>query len=780
VQVVTQDVAEPFPATWPGPDLVGTKLWPPTTRAGLVHRGRLASLLAASLQGKLCLLVAPAGFGKTTLLVQCRAVVGAGRVGWVSLDAGDNDPTRFWTYLIEAVRTVEPRVGTNALEALRRPTADLFRTVLLPLLAELTAVSAEGAELLLVLDDYHLVTNPACHRTLALFLDRLPVGVHVALAGRAAASLPLARMRARGELAEIGAAALRFTDAEAAVLLRDASRGVDLAVEDVTRLAAQTEGRGTWLQLAGLALRGRADPHAFVAAVQATARPVADYLVAEVLERQPAAIQEFLLGTSVLERLSGPLCDAVLGNDNAAALLDHLERSNLFLVPLDEHRCWYRYHPLFAGLLRAELARRDAALIPVLHWRAAAWYRDAGHVEEAIGHASAGGAFDESGALIARYWLAYFRRGRRATVARWLDGLPEEAILADPSVAFITAWIRGFAGAAKQEVERWLAAAERADDTWKGALPEGISSLAFGVALAHATLPYDDVGRSVQAARHALQLAGPQPSPSNWWMAQAALGHSLYLAGHPAAAQVQLEQLVRQVPPAVQPHAVINALALLSLIAGDSSDTGDDHTARALADRAVALAEAHGLTMAPPVGIAYLALGRALARHGELVAAEQQLGRALELLDLDSMRVLRTLTLLVLASVRHDRGDRRGAWTLLGRARGLIDRFTDPGMLPVLLERTERALAAAPRHGPVGGSLTQRELVVLRQLASWLPFREIADKLYISVNTVRTHVQAVYHKLQVTSRAEAVTRARQLGLLPGSASTHPDRSPPPR
>ena len=304
----------------PSPELLWTKLVAPAPRAGLLLRAGLQSLLQSSLQAKLCLLAAPAGYGKTTLLAQWRAVAGGGRVAWVSLEEADNDPTRFWSYLVAALRTVEPGVGTVALEALGGPSVELERVVVPSLVNDLATV---GAPLALVLDDYHLITDAICHQTLGLFLDHLPAEVHVVLSTRLDPPLPLARMRARGELAELRVGELQFTGEETAELL-NGSMGLDLAAEDVARLAERTEGWAAGLVLAGLSLRGRQDPSGFIAAFSGGDRHVADYLVAEVLERQPPELREFLLRTSLLERLSGPLCDAVLETQGSAELLREL------------------------------------------------------------------------------------------------------------------------------------------------------------------------------------------------------------------------------------------------------------------------------------------------------------------------------------------------------------------------------------------------------------------------------------------------------------------------
>jgi LuxR family maltose regulon positive regulatory protein len=463
----------------------------------------------------------------------------------------------------------------------------------------------------------------------------------------------------------------------------------------------------------------------------------------------------------VLERLSGPLGDAVLETQGSAELLGELEASNLFVVPLDDRRQWYRYHQLFADLLRLQLGVREPELVPVLHRRAAAWHQAAGEVDEAIGHASAAGEFSQAGALIAQHWLTYWRRGRRATVARWLQGLPQEAITADPPVAFVAAWIGGFESASKQQTEDWLAAVE--DEAWEGVLPAGISSLAFGAALTRAALVFDDVGRALQAARRALELAGPEPSPFHW-MAQAVLGQARYLSGQAAEAQAPLEALVQRVSPIDQPYAVVDALAVLALLAGDQDD---DQTATALAARAAETAKAQGLTTEPLSGIVHLALGRALLRLGKLAEAQERLEWALELFRIDAMAVHRAHGLLLLAAVRHAAGDLSGAGALLDEAGELVQQLTDPGVLPALVAQAQRPLRTAPRRqGQIAAPLTVRELAVLRLLPTQLSTREIARELSVSVTTVRSHVQAIYRKLGVSSRAEAVAQAQQLGLLP--------------
>jgi hypothetical protein len=372
----------------PGPGLVRTKLTPPALGAGRISRARLQRLLQAGVQAKLCLLAAPAGSGKTTLLGQWHAAAGGGRVAWVSVDEGDNDPPRFWSMVVRALRRVEPTVGAAALAALGRPGADLDRMVLPGLRNDLGTV---GSPLVLVLDDFHLLTDATCLHTLGVLLEQLPASVHLVLSTRVDPPLPLAGLRTRGELAELRAADLQFTGDEASELLNGAMR-LGLGVEDLARLVERCEGWAAGLVLAGLAVHGRQDPSGFIASFHGDDHHVTGLLGAEVLERQPEHLRRFLLGTSVLERLSGPLCDAVLETQGSAELLAELEPWNLLLEPLDGQGRWYRYQPLFAELLRLELTYRDPALVPVLHRRAAGWYRQAGSLEEAGYHATAAGS----------------------------------------------------------------------------------------------------------------------------------------------------------------------------------------------------------------------------------------------------------------------------------------------------------------------------------------------------------------------------------------------------
>ena len=400
--------------------LLATKLHVPGPRPGFVPRPRLADRLDEGLGRGVVLVCAPAGSGKTALLSGW-ARCGQRPAAWLSLDAGDNDPARFWRHAVAALDRVCPGIAERVGPLLGPPPPPSFEGLVTALINELAAQPGAG-EVALVLDDYHLIGSQPVHASLAFLLEHRPPGLHPVLASRADPPLALARLRGRGQLAELRAAELRFTASEAAAMLREAA-GADLPDAAVAALTDRTEGWAAGLQLAALSLRGQADVAGFVAAFTGSNRYVLDFLAEEVLERQSEQVRAFLLETSVLERLSGPLCDTVTGRTGSQALLEQVERAGLFLVPLDEVRGWWRYHHLFADLLRARLEQEQPGRVPVLHRNAATWYEQRGLADDAIRHAVAAGEMTWAARLIERHYDAvFFLRGEAATIHRWLCG----------------------------------------------------------------------------------------------------------------------------------------------------------------------------------------------------------------------------------------------------------------------------------------------------------------------------------------------------------------------
>ena len=438
--------------------LLATKLHMPASRPGEVLRPRLTARLDEGLARGLILASAPAGYGKTVLLADW-ARRGEHPVAWLSLDAGDNDPARFWRHAVAALDRARPGTGERVAPLLGPSAPTSFQGLVTALINDLA-----GEEALLVLDDYHVISAQQVHESLSFLVEHRPAGIGVVLASRSDPPLSLARLRARGQLTEIRVADLRFTPAEAGELLQHAASALPDA--SVAALAARTEGWAAGLQLAALSLRGQDDAAAFVAAFTGSHRYVLDYLAEEVLDRQDEQLRTFLLETSVLDRLSGPLCDAVTGREGSQALLEAAERAGLFLIPLDELRGWWRYHHLFADLLRARLQQEQPGRVAQLHRNAAAWCQEHGLADDAIGHAAAAGEMLWAARIIEQHFdLAHRIRGEAATIDRWMSVLPAEVVRSRPRLLLAQAHMAADRGH-PEVVEALLEAVDCAPRDW--------------------------------------------------------------------------------------------------------------------------------------------------------------------------------------------------------------------------------------------------------------------------------------------------------------------------
>ncbi len=436
--------------------LLETKLYLPKWSADLVSRPRLVNRIHP--KRKLTLVSAPAGFGKTTLLAEWVAAMPTRPVAWVSLDRSDNDPAVYWTYLIAALNKIQPRLGERSLSLLRSPQPPPIESVLMTLLNELTAVKEDCA---VILDDYHVIETQAIHDGIGFLLSHLPPQVHLIVASRADPPLSLARMRSHGELTELRVSDLQFTPEEAAAFLNQVM-GLEISAGEVAALEQRTEGWIAGLQLAALSLQGREDIPDFVAAFSGDDRYIVDYLLEEVLQRQPDRVRRFLLQTAILDRLSGSLCDAVTDQNGGQGMLETLERGNLFIMTLDNKRQWYRYHHLFADVLQAHALMEWPERLPSLHGQASKWYEQNGLFSDAIRHALAAQDFERAAGLVEQVWPTMRRRQQEPTVLGWIKAIPDAILRNRPvlSVAYALVLLNGgqldAVEARLQDAERWL------------------------------------------------------------------------------------------------------------------------------------------------------------------------------------------------------------------------------------------------------------------------------------------------------------------------------------
>jgi LuxR family transcriptional regulator, maltose regulon positive regulatory protein len=732
---------------------VEAKLHAPPARREWVQRPELVGYLAR-VTARLVLVDAPAGFGKTTLVAQWRLSPAESRAfAWVSLDSGDNDPGRLWWHVVSALDRACPEFDAGLILAALQVQAPDFAGTFLPLLVNELAALTEPV--VLVLDDCHMIRPGSCYDQIAFLLLHLPSAVQLVLITRVDPPLPLARLRGTGDMAEIRAAELQFGSGQAAELVARTA-GVELSGPDLAHLVDRTEGWPAGLYLAALSLCGHPSPGDFVRQFTGDSRFVLDFLAEEVFSRQPAEVQQFLTRTAILSRFCAPLCDAVTGAAGSSKIIDLLERENLFVVPLDDSRQWFRYHHLFAQALRRELARTEPGMVPALHERASGWHRQSGSAGEAISHAHAAGDLTGVIDLIAGNWYAAVDSGQAATVQGWLASLGGATISTHPRAAHCGAWVAALAGD-RESLRRWLpiVEADQSDDV----LPDGIRSLRSSAALLQGSFGFEGLGPMREAAARAVAL---ETNPASPWhaLARSSYAATLYWSGEFDAAAAQ----ARAASSGTGSIALIRmiGLTILSLIAieqGNLDEAG--RWSRAALD--IVTAAGSGLGGAPQSSLAFAAAGAVSAGRGRLAEAREQLEHALQMRRrFPGISPWFTVEILLrLAPVLLDTGERSRAVTLLAEVRLLLDSSPDGAEAQFArLGQVERRLAGEPREGPAIEPLTDREVTVLRLLGGSLSMREIARELDRSQNTVKSHTRAIYRKLGVSTRRDAINALR--------------------
>ena len=739
--------------------LAEAKLAAPLLPAARIRRPRILRTLDGGESTRVTLVAAPAGYGKTTAV---RAWCESRRapVAWVTLDVGDNDPERLWTYVATAVDRVREGLGRGASHRLRSAGEPVEAAV-----DELVdGLRAFERELIVVLDELEAVTDPDCLASIDHAAERLPANARLVLIARSDPALRTARLRVGGSLVELRADELAFTSEETAELLE--RRGdVQLDAEGFELLHARTEGWPAAVELAMIWLRDIDDPKQAVREFTGDHRFVADFLSQEVISALDDDLRGFLLRASVLRRFTPSLCDGVFDRDDSAALLARLARSHLFVSRL-ERGGWYHVHPLFAEFAAFELALDDAAAATEIHRRAAGWLAAHGEPVEAVDHAAASGDFDLVSRLVLDYHLALIRNGSARTVLRWVEELPEDHLLEFPELAVAAATSALVLGGRTVERRRLLRLADRARPDRRGPYVQAAAGMVRAAARA------GTMRDALEAGNRAVALSEADPDADAVLVAAlAALARVRYFAGDLDGAWEAAMRAVEHPDSSRRAPGHSFARATLAHVA---VDRGNIASARGHAEQAKALIGGVGSSRSWLGAGASVALGVVLAAEGRLAEAERELVAAEHFYRDELASPHHGWLLLLLARVRVRRGRLAVATATLQEAHDTLGELEDGAFLVPLAAEVDAELARA-RDRVDGGLLVERpseaELAVLRLLTTDLSLREIGGRLFLSPNTVRTHTRAIYRKLSVHSRSDAVARAEALGLLDRAESS---------
>jgi LuxR family transcriptional regulator, maltose regulon positive regulatory protein len=752
---VREQSGRSYPRSGPVLDLVASKLRRPLARPGTVFRLPLVERLARSDPRPIVSVVAPSGYGKTTLLAQWAERNGQS-FAWVSVDENDNDPKVLLTYVAEALNAVQP-VGERVFDALASPASSVPGSVV-PRLG--TAFASMTTPVALVLDDVHILQNQECRAALSVLADHVPDRSRLVLAGRAEPPLRTGRLRAEGRILEIGPADLSLTREEAAGLLREA--GVVLGADEVTELHRRTEGWPTGLYLAALYLREGGSLPGAAAAFGGDDRLVSEYVESEFLARIPERQRVFLTRTAVLDRMCGPLCEAVLERPGSGADLAGLARSNLLLVPLDRRGQWYRYHHLFREMLLAELERTNPALIPVLRRRAADWYLRNGLPEEALEYSIAAGDVGTVGRLVEDLMLPTYRAGRVTTLQRWFRWLEDQdGIIGHPMAAVWAAILAARTGR-PVEADRWAGVADhwehqteaQTDNPVAAAWAAVLRALLCRHGVTQMRADADEAARKLAAAG----VVAP--------VAPLLQGIAQVLDGEPDGGDASFENAI-SIGDVGAPDVLAIALCERSLLAMALHDWD---LAEELAGQARTVLYQAGIEDSYVTPLVCAARARVHMHRGDTAAARQQLVDAQRLRPVLSyaMPHLAVQARIELVRVHLALADAAGARMLMREIDGILKRQPDLGIL-VRDAQALRVRLTEERGSNIPGpsALTTAELRVLPLLATHLSFREIGAELFLSQNTVKSQAISVYRKLAAANRSQAVIRARGLGLLEG-------------
>jgi LuxR family maltose regulon positive regulatory protein len=716
--------------------LLATKLYIPSVHPNLVPRPRLIEQLNTGTSRKLTLISAPAGFGKSTLLSSWAAQIDSGQIAWLSLDEGDSDFGRFFAYFIAALQTKDPDLGKGLVASMQSLPEDNQESILIALINEI-ATSQE--KIILILDDYHVIETPAIDQALTFLIEHLPPQLRMVIASRIDPTLPLARLRARREMAEIRVNDLRFTLSETTDFLNHL-KGFGLSNQDVRALGKRTEGWVAGLQLAALSiqsLENEREISEFVNRFTGSDRYIQDYLVDEVLRRQPTEIQEFLLRTAILARLSGPLCDRMrFGLDDphgtpSQEILENLETANLFIIPLDNERCWYRYHHLFKDLVRHRLQTDFPELVPELHRRASIWHENEGDFERAFLHAQAADDTVRATDILERHWQDLLHLGEMNKLKRWLDKLEPGNTRKSAPLNMAYCWVHHLKG----EISPIPGHLQAIRDIWQesdflktskqpvqlAVIPSLVESMEAIVALDQKRIM--DVKSHAQAA---ISLIPDDPNPATHGHLYGVAGFRLGLAHVELGESEQAIAVFLEILEILKNSSNFLGVAQTILqIVSLYQDSGKTQAAINLCERYIDYFATHNWDNIPSIGTVYI----------------------------------------VYAGLQADSGNFDIAREYLVKGQEVVKPIRGPNISTLERRVQEKFDQAIPANQLLVEPLSERELDVLRLIAQGLTNREISERLYLAIDTIKGHNRRLFGKLDVHNRTEAVNRARKLGLL---------------
>jgi len=749
----------------PSVDVIESKVTVPRVRRDTVSRTALVNRLRAGGAFPLVLVVAPAGYGKTSLLAQW-ATKDTRPFAWLSIDERDNDPLVLLRHLAAALDRIDP-VEPRILEALATPQRSVWDSIVPRLTRHL---SSRDSPLVLALDDIDLLESEEAIAIVAALIENVPARSMVALAGRTQPRLPVASLRVGAPLLEIGAYELALSRRETEMLLRTC--GVELEENELLELLRQTEGWAAGVYLTALTSEAVGEP-ADDSRVESHGRYLTDYVEAEYLERLTPSERAFLRRTSVLEKMSGALCDAILESDDSAASLGALERANLFLVPVDRERGWYRYHRLFRDLLKRELTDVEPDLVPVLNRRAAHWYEAHDDPEAALVHAHAAGDSNEAARILSSIALKVHHSGRAALLETWFLPFDDDDRLERyPGVAVNGCRIHAVRGR-PEDAERWLAAAERG----AAGRRRGIAAVRPCISVMRSALCANGPAKMLADAEAALAKLGSDAT----WRPSALLveGAAAILLDNGEKADPLLAEAALEAERLGSTETRVIALGERSVLA---AARGDYHEAEALATEACELLDETELTDYSTSALALAVSARAMLRHGLWDKARTQLTLAQNVLPTltHALPWLAVQARLELGHACVTLRDHDGAQQMLEEARDVLAVKPKLGVLSAAVEALAEEIDAMPANGNGAGSgLTAAELRLLPLLSTHLSFREIGERLFVSRNTIKTQAISVYRKLGVSSRSEAIEHAVELGLVdaePGFSGAEEERT----